>query len=35
MSLRTRRGPTWREHPDAERRQHWTSALAELDALDD
>ncbi|KRE94211.1 hypothetical protein ASG76_12600 [Nocardioides sp. Soil774] len=28
------RGPKWWEQSDAERRQRWTSALAELDALD-
>lgn len=28
------RGPKWWEQTDAERRERWTSALAELDALD-
>jgi hypothetical protein len=29
------RGTAWWEQSDAERRQRWESALAELDALDD
>ena len=29
------RGPKWWEQTAAERRERWTSALAELDALDD
>lgn len=29
------RGPKWWEQTDAERRERWESALAELDALDD
>ena len=28
------RGPKWWEQSDAERRERWTAALAELDALD-
>lgn len=29
------RGPAWWEQSDAERRERWTAALTELDALDE